>query len=144
MVSRPLSGALMGPYKFYKQYGKRRYERWPRPHETVIDRERDDRGPYGHGSVVQIDRENQQVMVKFRAPPGSHLPVFILVYDGNIHWDAREGKELKNPYYVDLNSQFEEASCDELITYQFYSFDDLKWSSHVSGVGAWITTGSYP
>lgn len=134
----------MRGYKFYgRHYGKRKWERWPKIHDTIVDQERDNRGPYGHGTVTHVDRDNQKVMVRFRMPADSHSALWVLVYDDKVLWDARE-EHVSVPHYIDLNERLNEAAdCDELITYQYYSFDDLRWSSHVTGIGAWITKGSY-
>jgi hypothetical protein len=115
---------------------RKRNHRWPRRSESVIDYERDDRGPYGRGQVIHVDKENKQVLVRFFLPPEAHHARWVLVYSGDVLWS---GSNVRDPSYVDLNAQSELATCDQLITTQSYEFDDLKWSSHVGGVGAWIT-----
>ena len=134
----------MRGYKYYNtrsSYRKSSWVRWPRVNESVLDSERDDRGPYGRGLIIHVDKDAQQVWVRFFNPPETHTPRYVLAYDGNIFWQGiPEGK----PEYIDLNAQDEAATVDQLITRQYYSFDDLKWSSHVGGVGAWITRGYHP
>ncbi len=118
-----------------------RWHRWPRRAESVIDYERDDRGPYGHGTVIHVDRDNQQVLVRFFLPPETHHARYVLAYDGDVYW---QGLATGVPSYIDLNARSESATVDELITTQHYEFDDLRWSSHVGGVGAWITRRYHP
>lgn len=138
----------MGAYKFYKSYyGRRKYERWPRHGESVLDRQRDDRGPFGHGTIVHVDKDNKRVMVSFRSPLPSSKGTFVLAYlrrdnkSSDHLWNANDAYtwDFSTPHYIDLDAQFEEAHCDELITYQHYEFDDLSKSST-----GWITRGSYP
>ena len=127
----------------------RNRHRWPRRSESVIDYERDDRGPYGHGTVIHVDKDNQRVLVRFFSPPESHNPRWVLYYNrmwsnvSDTHWQQGPLWDFSTPHYVDLNAQFEAASCDQLLSTQNYEFDDLRWSSHVGGVGAWITTRRY-
>lgn len=108
----------------------------------MIDYERDDRGPYGHGQIVHVDKDSRNVMVRFFLPPETRSPKFILVYGSEVLWDARPDPSAcfhAEISYVDLNYQEENATVDQLITTQYYEFDDLRWSSHVGGQGAWIT-----
>lgn len=154
----------MRGYRFIgRSYGKKTWERWPKINETVVDTERDDRGPYGRGLIVHVDKDNKCVLVKFLSPPSKHFPEWRLCYK---RVRGEEGELLDQPYYdmfwnatdtdyfmrtwvwndwieIDTNHREESASCDEVIQYQYYSFDDLRWSSHKGGVGAWQTR-SYP
>jgi hypothetical protein len=119
----------------------KRWHRWPRIHESVIDSERDDRGPYGRGLIIHVDRDGQSVLVRFFQPPEAHHARYVLAYAGDILWQGCPGGE---PHYVDLNARSEVATVDELISTQYYEFDDLRWSSHDGGVGAWITRSYNP
>jgi hypothetical protein len=113
-----------------------RWHRWPRRSESVIDYERDDRGPYGHGTVIHVDKNFNTVLVRFFAPPEACHARWVLAYGGDIFWQGLPDGE---PVYVDLNAHTETATVDQLLRVQTYEFDDLRWSSHVGGVGAWIT-----
>ena len=86
-----------------------------------------------------MDKEFNNVTVRFFSPPEAHHARYVLAYAGDIFWQGCPGGEHS---YVDLNSRTESATVDELIQTQTYEFDDLRWSSHVGGVRAW-TTRSY-
>jgi hypothetical protein len=121
-----------------------RWHKWPHMHESVIDSERDDRGPYGRGSIIHVDKLFNQVLVRFFAPPEAHHARWVLVYGDDILWQADESLDCSQPQYIDLNASTEAATVDQLMRIQYFDFDDLKWSSHVGGVGAWVTRGYHP
>lgn len=154
-MERPLVHRVsaMKGYSFYKRdYHRRVWTRQPRLNESVVDSERDDRGPYGRGLVIHVDKEDRRVLVKFFLPPEAHHPRWVLCYDrrwtskSDTHWNASHLTlfDWSTPHYVDLNAQSEIASVDKSMTTQYFEFDDLRWSSHEGGLGAWITRSYHP